>query len=91
MQERKRLSERVKPKLLTSGRNQPLFPLSGLLLKKVYVESLRSVSASVGADGESFTAESTQGRLSLVLSQEVEILLVSSMLIISECDPNISS
>ncbi|MFS7893874.1 hypothetical protein Hanom_Chr11g00997781 [Helianthus anomalus] len=88
MQERKRLSERVKPELLTSGWNQPLFPLSELLLKKVYVESLRSMSASVGDDEDFFTAQSTQGRLSLILSQEVEVLLVSSMLIDSECGLN---
>ncbi|MFS8021075.1 hypothetical protein Hanom_Chr16g01423171 [Helianthus anomalus] len=88
MQESKRLSERVKPKLLTGGRNQPLFPLSELLLKKVYVESLWSMSASTGPDGESFTAQSTQGRLSLMLSREVEVLLVSSMLVESECGPN---
>ncbi|MFS7962599.1 hypothetical protein Hanom_Chr08g00728541 [Helianthus anomalus] len=85
MQERKRLLERVKPKLLTDGWNQPLFPLFGLLLKNVYVESLRSMSASVGSDGESFTTQLKQGRLSLMLSQEVEVLLVLSMLIDSEC------
>ncbi|KAJ0435453.1 hypothetical protein HanIR_Chr17g0893451 [Helianthus annuus] len=34
IQERKRLSERVNPKLNTGGQEQPLFPLSGLSLKK---------------------------------------------------------
>ncbi|MFS8033169.1 hypothetical protein Hanom_Chr17g01566361 [Helianthus anomalus] len=91
MQSCKRLSERVKHKLLTGGRNQPLFPLFGLLLKKVYVELLSSMSTSMGADGESFTEQATQGRLSLLLSQEVEVLVMASMLVISKCEPNISS
>ncbi|KAJ0856870.1 hypothetical protein HanRHA438_Chr13g0583501 [Helianthus annuus] len=87
-QERKRLLERVNPKLKTGGRDQPLFPLSGLLLKKVYVESLRSMYASAKTDEESFTAQSIQGRLSLMSSQELEVPSGATMLLYSECDLN---
>ncbi|KAJ0934077.1 hypothetical protein HanRHA438_Chr03g0103321 [Helianthus annuus] len=39
-------------------------PFSGLSLKKVYAKSLRSMYASNEVDGESFAAQSAQGRLS---------------------------
>ncbi|KAF5768298.1 hypothetical protein HanXRQr2_Chr14g0634791 [Helianthus annuus] len=53
--ERKRLSVRVIHMLNVGGQVQPF---SGLSLKKVYAESLRSMYASNEVDGESFTAKS---------------------------------
>ncbi|MFS7925827.1 hypothetical protein Hanom_Chr04g00289681 [Helianthus anomalus] len=40
-------------------------------------------------DGESFTAQSTQGRLSSKSSLELKVFLGATRLL--ECDPNISS
>ncbi|KAJ0615571.1 hypothetical protein HanIR_Chr02g0080781 [Helianthus annuus] len=64
-------------------------PFPGLSLKKVYAESLRSMYASNEVDGESFTAQSAQGRLWLKSSLELEVISGTSELF--ECDLNNSS
>ncbi|KAJ0480054.1 hypothetical protein HanIR_Chr13g0627101 [Helianthus annuus] len=84
--ERKRLSVRVIPIFILGGQVQP-FP--GLSLKKVYAESLRSMYAPNEVDGESFTAQSAQGRLSSKSSLGMKVFLGATRL--SECGPNISS
>ncbi|KAJ0884492.1 hypothetical protein HanPSC8_Chr10g0434291 [Helianthus annuus] len=84
--ERKRLSVRVIPMLNVGGQVQPF---SGLLLKKVYAESLRSMYASNEIDGESFTAQSAQGRLSSKSSLELKVLSGATRLF--GYDPNTSS
>ncbi|KAJ0946974.1 hypothetical protein HanRHA438_Chr01g0010011 [Helianthus annuus] len=82
----KRLSVRVIPIFILGGQVQP-FP--GLSLKKVYAESLRSMYAPNEVDGESFTAQPAQGRLSSKSSLELKVFLGATRLL--ECDPNISS
>ncbi|KAJ0897153.1 hypothetical protein HanRHA438_Chr08g0342541 [Helianthus annuus] len=64
-------------------------PFSGLLLKKVYAKSLRSMYESNEVDGESFTAQSAQGRLSSKSLLELQVLSGATRLF--ECDPNTSS
>ncbi|KAJ0443985.1 hypothetical protein HanIR_Chr16g0826811 [Helianthus annuus] len=66
-------------------------PFPGLSLKKVYAESLRSMYAPNEVDGESFMAQSTQGRLSLKSSLELEVISGTTKLFLFECDPNNSS
>ncbi|KAJ0614587.1 hypothetical protein HanIR_Chr02g0064101 [Helianthus annuus] len=73
--------------MLYIGRQVQPFP--GLSLKKVYAESLRSMYAPNEVDGESFTAQSAQGRLSIKSSLELEVS--SGILELFECDPNNSS
>ncbi|KAF5781276.1 hypothetical protein HanRHA438_Chr11g0494591 [Helianthus annuus] len=64
-------------------------PFSGISLKKVYAESLRSMYASNEVDWESFTAQSAQGRLSSKSSLELKVFSGATRLF--ECDPNTSS
>ncbi|KAJ0447842.1 hypothetical protein HanLR1_Chr17g0668451 [Helianthus annuus] len=47
--------------------------------------------ASKEVDGESFTAQSTQGRVSLKSSQELEVISGTTKLFLSECDLTNSS
>ena len=77
---------RVIPIFILGGQVQP-FP--GLSLKKVYAESLRSMYASNEVDGESFTAQSAQGRLSSASFLGKKVLSGATRL--SECGSNISS
>ncbi|KAF5799029.1 hypothetical protein HanXRQr2_Chr07g0299891 [Helianthus annuus] len=86
--ERKRLSVRVIPMLNVGGQVQPFPRLS---LKKVYAESLRSMYAPNKVDGESFTAQSTQGRLSPKSSLLLDVISGTTKLFLFECDPNNSS
>ncbi|KAJ0443926.1 hypothetical protein HanIR_Chr16g0826171 [Helianthus annuus] len=66
-------------------------PFSRLSLKKVYAESLRSMYAPNEVDGESFTAQSAQGRLSAKSSLELKVISGTTKLFLFECDPNNSS
>ena len=66
-------------------------PFPGLSLKKVYAESLRSMYASNEVDGESFTAQLAQGRLSSKSLLEWKVLLGAARLFLFECEPNNSS
>ncbi|KAJ0601525.1 hypothetical protein HanIR_Chr03g0129511 [Helianthus annuus] len=84
--ERKRLSVRVIPMFILGGQVQPFF---GLSLKKVYAESLRSMYAPNEVDGESFTAQSAQGRLSSMSLLDMKVRLETTRLF--SCDPNTSS
>ncbi|KAJ0566407.1 hypothetical protein HanIR_Chr06g0273441 [Helianthus annuus] len=66
-------------------------PFPGLSLKKVYAKSLRSMYASNEVDGESFMAQSAQGRPSSKSSLELKVMSGTTKLFSFECDPNNSS